>query len=307
MPLERHSGIVIDAGSSGTRLRVFTWVESAHKHGGLPRIRENPTAHVPPFSACLRQRPGLSAFARNPELAGKQMASLINCAIALVPLHARAATPLYVRATAGLRLLPAGQAEAVLDSVRGMLTSDACPFAFAGARMISGYEEAVFGWLSINHILGGLDGDSSEARQRRVGWLDLGGASAQVSWPHEVADDRSASKGGLAEVTQMLLLPAGPLPLYRESHLRAGREEAFRRSCRQLLRARGTARAHRRRQQQMDVEEGEAVMAGRGAPVRLEHPCLVQGDSITMRLSIASSSAAGRAPSPPRAPRSAAT
>ncbi|EOD12889.1 hypothetical protein EMIHUDRAFT_213125 [Emiliania huxleyi CCMP1516] len=154
-------GIVIDAGSSGTRLRIFRWWQQAGRRLYLREVSAGEQAEA------LRVRPGLSAFATTPEVAAAQVSGLVRVAASIVPAAAQAATPVYLYATAGLRLLPASQAQALLDTVGRFLTGQAaapaeewrCPFAFgearasSEARLISGEEEAVYGWISVAHVL----------------------------------------------------------------------------------------------------------------------------------------------------------
>ena len=151
-----HYGLVVDAGSSGTRLRIYCWPPPSR--GALPRIADAlqlSTAGLGIGDPTLRRRPGLSAFAHSPELALEQVLSLIDEARRWVPQDRSAAALLYVKATAGLRLLPARQAESLLQAVSGGLSNRTrCPFSFVDARVISGEEEALFGWLSVNHLLG---------------------------------------------------------------------------------------------------------------------------------------------------------
>ena len=148
-------GIVIDAGSSGTRLRVFRWQPVPKALPQMREVRPAATGEADP----LRRRPGLSGFARHPEEAAQQVLSLVAEARRLVPFQKQPQTPLFLKATAGLRLLQSSGADAIMGAVREALTSRSeCPFHFAGARIISGEEEALFGWLSINHLLGVLEG-----------------------------------------------------------------------------------------------------------------------------------------------------
>ena len=144
-------GAVIDAGSSGTRLRLFQWEEPALSR--LPDMREErPPAERD--AELLRRRPGLSAFATRPVLAAQQVLALVQQARRWVPVERQASTPLYLKATAGLRLLPGGQSQAILDTLHIVLSNRTlCPFRFAGARIISGEEEAFYGWLSINALV----------------------------------------------------------------------------------------------------------------------------------------------------------
>ena len=95
-----------------------------------------------------------------------------NCRSSLAP-HlptSRAASALlYVKATAGLRLLPVLQAELLLAAVgRSLSNRTHCPFSFVEARVISGEEEALFGWLSANALLGRLDRATLATVSRRA-------------------------------------------------------------------------------------------------------------------------------------------
>ena len=282
-----HYALVLDAGSSGSRLRIFAWDEPS-----FIREQGRSTPHLRHQAECLRKRPGLSAFARNPAGAAKQVADLVACAKKLVPDDARSKAPLYVKATAGLRLVRDEQAEAVLEAVRGELSKG--PFDFRGARIISGEEEAIFGWLSINHIRG-------FASTRRVGWLDLGGASSQIAvhvptalerGDEALRDEALRSRGG---VVGNLPLPGGQsVKLYRQSHLLFGREEAFRRTCRLLVHSSKKLRANRRSSGSSSSEAADDYAsydnnapAAPSAPTRAkrtwEHPCLMRGDELTVR------------------------
>ena len=248
--------LVLDAGSSGSRLRVFRWEEATDSQ--LPPIREisQDSAHARHQAECLRRRPGLSAFARSPALAGKQVSDLVDCAARMVPEEFHKRTPLYVKATAGLRLVKPAMAEAVLEAVRGALAAG--PFDFRGAQIISGEAEAIFGWLSVNHLHATLS--APPQAPSRVGWLDLGGASAQISF--ELPRDATVGAGDEAFVEE-LALPSGATRVYRRSRLSYGREAAFKRTCRMLRDERLVAlerrRSRRRRAQAVDNPTGEGA------------------------------------------------
>lgn len=267
--------LVIDGGSSGTRLRIYQWTTPS-------TVREFPRR-----AACLRRRPGLSAFVQHPELAGEQVRHLASCASKLMPPGTQSSAPLYVRATAGLRSMPVHLADAVLRAVSVELS--ASPFAFVDARTISGNEEAVYGWLSINHLLGSLG--SARHTTQRVGWLDLGGVSAQLAFQHE----RGGGDGGASDTTEggedieaVRLASGEHLGVFRFSHARSGRDEAFRRSCKLLLRESHapSSRTLRRSRRLVGVEDAAAwratASAERGGAALLEHPCLLKGDALTI-------------------------
>jgi len=147
-----------------------------------------------------------------------------NCRSSLAP-HlptSRAASALlYVKATAGLRLLPVLQAELLLAAVgRSLSNRTHCPFSFVEARVISGEEEALFGWLSANALLGRLD-RAATAHSDTVAWLDLGGASAQLA--HALLPGSTTSEESAAHV---LALASSHVRLVLRSHLRFGCDEA---------------------------------------------------------------------------------
>ena len=147
-----------------------------------------------------------------------------NCRSSLaphLPTSRAASSLLYVKATAGLRLLPVLQAELLLAAVgRSLSNRTHCPFSFVEARVISGEEEALFGWLSANALLGRLD-RAATAHSDTVAWLDLGGASAQLA--HALLPGSTTSEESAAHV---LALASSHVRLVLRSHLRFGCDEA---------------------------------------------------------------------------------
>ena len=88
-----------------------------------------------------------------------------------------ASIPFFLGATAGLRLLPYASRELIMSNTRGWLVTVANnPFLFSPlyAKILSGEEEAVFGWIAVNYLSNRFNGQS-------VGALDLGGASTQLT------------------------------------------------------------------------------------------------------------------------------
>ena len=66
----------------------------------------------------LQVKPGLSSFSAVPEGAADSVQELLEAAKATVPESLVTRTPITLKATAGLRLLPSDQADAILKSVR---------------------------------------------------------------------------------------------------------------------------------------------------------------------------------------------
>ncbi|XP_016118074.1 ectonucleoside triphosphate diphosphohydrolase 5-like [Sinocyclocheilus grahami] len=99
--------IMFDAGSTGTRIHVYTFIQK--EPDGLP-VLDNEIFHS--------MKPGLSAFADIPEIAGHTVRQLLRVAKKTVPPVEWKRTPVLFRATAGLRLLPPAKAHALLEEVQ---------------------------------------------------------------------------------------------------------------------------------------------------------------------------------------------
>lgn len=166
-----HS-IVFDAGSTGTRIHVFTFRITNLRNGGKK---------VKLLNEDFKQvKPGLSAYADEPKEAANSLIPLLEIAFKRIPVNKRSSTPLAVKATAGLRLLPDHQAEAILDEVDTFLRGLEYPFKMESNSSVSimdGEDEGVFGWFTINFLLNLLNNDLNS-----VAHLDLGGGSTQVTF-----------------------------------------------------------------------------------------------------------------------------
>jgi len=170
--------IVVDASSSASSLQIFEWRPG--REGRLPEVVPAPRADDPGAEAPweTRVKPGLGSFSERPGEAAESLVPLIEYALAKVTDPQRLAeTSLYLRATAGLRLLEPEEQAAILASVDSYL--ETTPFGSTSARVISGAEEGLFGWITVNYLLGHLH---HGGRFPTVGALDLGGASTQITF-----------------------------------------------------------------------------------------------------------------------------
>ena len=107
---------------------------------------------------------------------------LIDHAKVLVPEKKWSDTPIFLFATAGMRVLPEEKQNATLSEVQKTLS--ASQFRFDNpeqwARVISGDDEGAYGWVTANYLKRILFMDN--AKQLTVGALDLGGASLQITF-----------------------------------------------------------------------------------------------------------------------------
>ncbi|XP_030637358.1 ectonucleoside triphosphate diphosphohydrolase 7-like [Chanos chanos] len=214
-------GIVVDCGSSGSRVFVYYWPP----HNGNPHtlldIRQMRDHDRNPVVKKIK--PGISTLAHTPNKASDYLQPLLSYAAAHVPKNKHKETPLYVLCTAGMRLLPESQQAAILeDLVTDIPLEFDFLFSSSHAEVISGKQEGVYAWIGINFVLGRFDhaeegeeavvevttGSQNQqpiSRRRTVGIIDMGGASLQIAYevPSAVtfssSEEEEAAKSMLAE------------------------------------------------------------------------------------------------------------
>ncbi|BEJ15767.1 hypothetical protein CspHIS471_0503720 [Cutaneotrichosporon sp. HIS471] len=201
-----HYALVVDAGSSGSRLQIYSWrdpelerdeilseVRAARDAGladGMPsrwwwwdqlKRKEKGKATAEEMERRALRRlvrvgkgvkgddwvkrvePGISNIA--PEDIPGYLAPLMAHALEHIPPSQQAHTPIYVLATAGMRLLSKEAQNAILAETCSTLRRD-YPFALEGpssagpcgdsVRIISGEEEGIWGWVAVNYLMDGF-------------------------------------------------------------------------------------------------------------------------------------------------------
>ena len=157
-------GCVVDAGSSGSRIFLYQWP----KHG------DGPTEEV--FNEEIT--PGISDQEHGLAALQELVTQARN---ALRHYHTSAYdVPIYLGATAGLRLVDSPQKDMTMFRVRQMLHTSDFMFQDNWARIISGEDEGIYEWITINYIKNG--GALPDRLSTTFGALDLGGASTQISF-----------------------------------------------------------------------------------------------------------------------------
>nr|XP_044634197.1 ectonucleoside triphosphate diphosphohydrolase 8 isoform X4 [Equus asinus] len=179
LPADIKFGIVFDAGSSHTSLFVYQW----------PADKENDTGVVSQALACQVKGPGISSYTSDPAQAGESLKGCLEEALALIPKAQHQETPMFLGATAGMRLLSqknSSQARDIFAAVTQFLSQS--PVDFRGAELLAGQDEGALGWITINYVLGMLVQYSFSGEWIRppegmlVGALDMGGASTQITF-----------------------------------------------------------------------------------------------------------------------------
>ena len=63
-----------------------------------------------------------------------------------------------------------------------LLMSDLCMFRYTHTTLTIGKSEGLFAWITANHLLDRLRASGNGQRQSTFATLDMGGASAQISF-----------------------------------------------------------------------------------------------------------------------------
>ncbi|KAL7222816.1 hypothetical protein ACSBR1_024502 [Camellia fascicularis] len=178
--------VVVDCGSTGTRVSVYEWmIKSGFSDRELPILinayPDNSTnSHSRKGSCqyhCIQTEPGLDKFVGNSSGVRTVLKPLILWAEQWVPFERHRDTPICVLATAGLRRLPSEDARWVLEDIEAVLKEHAFMYRKSWIRVLSGKEEAYYGWVALNYKLGIFN---NSTRLPTLGLLDLGGSSLQV-------------------------------------------------------------------------------------------------------------------------------
>ncbi|XP_057681424.1 ectonucleoside triphosphate diphosphohydrolase 1 isoform X2 [Corythoichthys intestinalis] len=220
MPLSQKYkyGIVLDAGSSHTTVFIYEW----------PAEKDNNTGRAQQKHACNVKGKGISSYAETPWKAGQSLRECMQEAEITIPHERHAETPLYLGATAGMRLLNMKNSTASDEVFRAV--SDALqtfPFSYQGARILSGQEEGAFGWVTVNYL-----DDRLKQGLKTTGALDLGGASTQISFVSKTWDGTESPANSVT-----FRLYGNDYNLYTHSFLCYGKDQALRMAMAQQTRS----------------------------------------------------------------------
>jgi len=238
-------GLIIDAGSGGSRMHIYQWSPRTFNEAPPPYTIPRGLAHA----GVAKAKPGIAQVDISDGTGAmraylKPLVDFVRRELASE--KARWGTfPLYLKATAGMRLLSNSALEAQLGAIRECL-GDASfnPFRFApqDARVISGEEEGTYGWSTVNWYLGtllgktGAGGTGTATPTLTYGALDLGGASTQITFFRPLQDV-------LANMFRVQIGDRRHWNLYTHSFLHYGRNTALA-MCQQRLARIAAAEQH---------------------------------------------------------------
>ncbi|OWF41842.1 Ectonucleoside triphosphate diphosphohydrolase 5 [Mizuhopecten yessoensis] len=158
--------IVFDAGSTGSRIHILQF-KSKGKGKSLVLVSEK-FDHV---------KPGLSSYGHDPVQGAESLRKMLNLALSVVPSSLQHDTPITLKATAGLRLLPEKNSTEILKSVRHLFREYHFLVPDDAVMIMDGVDEGVLSWMTVNFLLGRL-----KAGSKTVAALDLGGGSTQITF-----------------------------------------------------------------------------------------------------------------------------
>lgn len=185
-PGRSYFTVVVDCGSTGTRVNVYEWMLRAANEWELPilvnsypdNLIENQASNSSCQYHCLQTKPGLDRFIGNASGVRAALEPLITWAKQWVPEERHPETPIFVLATAGLRRLAVEDATRVLDDVEAVVKEHAFVYKRSWIRVLHGKEEAYYGWVALNYKMGRL---GNHSMLPTLGLLDVGGSSLQVA------------------------------------------------------------------------------------------------------------------------------
>ncbi|XP_078000971.1 ectonucleoside triphosphate diphosphohydrolase 5-like [Glandiceps talaboti] len=158
-------GIMFDAGSTGTRIHVLHFTKTS-KDSPLHLLEE----------VFEQIKPGLSAFAENPSGCLQGLDHLLNIAKDSIPEYKWASTPVALKATAGLRLLPQNQADKLLEVTYTFLHDSPFNVSKQDVSILDGTAEGMYIWYTVNFLRNSFFDENVPS----VPCIDLGGGSSQV-------------------------------------------------------------------------------------------------------------------------------
>ncbi|KAK3555476.1 hypothetical protein QTP86_017025, partial [Hemibagrus guttatus] len=177
---------------------------------------------------------GISSYAGQQGAAGHSLEACLKQTMVDIPQARHHLTPVYLGATAGMRLLHISSPEKSMQILQEVAeTIKSFPFKYQGVKILSGKEEGAYGWVTVNYLLEnfikyGFVGRWLNSGRQTVGALDLGGASTQITFvSKEETED--------FENSMTLRLYGQDYSLYTHSYLCYGQNEVLRRLLAHLL------------------------------------------------------------------------
>ncbi|KMS99485.1 hypothetical protein BVRB_2g044770 [Beta vulgaris subsp. vulgaris] len=178
--------VVLDCGSTGTRVYIYEASVAHKKNSNLPIVLTSYSgAYKKPKGQSgraynrMETEPGLDKLVRNSTGLKGAIKPLLRWAEKQIPKNSHKSTSLFLYATAGVRRLRKPDSDWILNHAWSILKSSRFSCQREWIKIISGMEEAYYGWIALNYetsVLGAMP------KKPTFGALDLGGSSLQVTF-----------------------------------------------------------------------------------------------------------------------------
>lgn len=166
---------VIDAGSTGSRVHIYAYdMDETNTPININEVWNK------------KIKPGFASIEPNYNTIDAYLTTLLSGA----PTQQ---LPVYFYATAGMRLLPATRQKIYFQKLQQWFAQQS-QWQLIEGKTITGKEEALYDWLSVNYHLGTL----KSMQNKSVGVMDMGGASVQVVFP--IQKDEAINRSSLVEL-----------------------------------------------------------------------------------------------------------
>uniref|UniRef100_A0A915KF03 Uncharacterized protein n=1 Tax=Romanomermis culicivorax TaxID=13658 RepID=A0A915KF03_ROMCU len=220
----RFFAIMMDAGSTGTRVHIFEFSHNVHDKSAPFKLEREIYDSV---------SPGLSYYLTDPNQAANSILPLLKRAESVVSKSQWVHTPLALKATAGLRLLDAPKADAIIETVDNMFDGTSFLTNEDSVSIMTGIDEGIFGWFTLNFLLERLSSikyekfnemiddnvSSSTINPSTAAALDLGGGSTQITFKPKL---NATLQSAPANYIKQIRLFSKTVNIYTHSYLGNG-------------------------------------------------------------------------------------
>lgn len=222
---------------------------------------------------------GISTFGERPQDVADYLKPLLEFASSVIPPSRHSSTPLYLLATAGMRLLPPEQRDELLLTTCAYLQSFypfSLPDCSEHVRVITGEEEGLYGWIAVNYLMDGFDAHNHEDHKTSTyGFLDMGGASTQIAFEPAPAEQIKHADNLLAVTLRLLSGRTVEHPVFVTTWLGFGTNQARERYIDHEIEVHESSTASASSSSESELNELDSEGLGSERPVvLLEDPCL---------------------------------
>ncbi|CAI5759519.1 unnamed protein product [Candida verbasci] len=184
-------GIVIDSGSSGSRIQIYKWINPINQKLSTKNqsILQSPPKIIQEKNWTKKITPGISTFnskSKFKKIWSNHYSDLMKFASEIIPESKHYETPVFILSTAGMRLLPEKISSQILKETCISIqqnTNFYLPNCENFVQIIDGSSEGLYGWIGLNYLMNTfnnyVEGDSTH---ESIGFMDMGGASTQIAF-----------------------------------------------------------------------------------------------------------------------------